>query len=238
MIRESGIIQRMDIVHKFLGFILVSLFTIRRVFADEDSDLLNGDSGSESSAGETPSIQIPNPLRPDSLPEVLTSVGNYLIGISAVVLTVMILWGAFQLMTSRGVPANITKGRQIITWALIGFFILLIAGGLASIVAGILGGANVDTDVNVEGVNLGGIGGVIGVITTIARWMFAILIGLGIIMVLYSAFLYMFSGGVEAKISSARKTLTYAIVALVVGILAGSVGAIIQSLLQSAAPAT
>jgi len=72
-------------------------------------------------------------------------------------------------------------------------------------------------------------------IIIIARWMFGILVGMGIIMSLYSAFLYMFSGGATEKIDAARKTLTYAIVALAIGVFSGGLGVLIQNLLNNAA---
>ena len=184
---------------------------------------------------DSDSIQIQNPLKVGSIEGLINSMGNYLVGISAAVLTVMVLWGAFQFMTSGGNEERVSKGKKTIYWAILGFIVLLVASGLASVVADILGGANVDTSVDVDGVAINGFRGVNNIIIIIARWMFGILVGMGIIMSLYSAFLYMFSGGATEKIDAARKTLTYAIVALAIGVFSGGLGVLIQNLLNNAA---
>ncbi len=219
----------------------VMLLPIQSAFAQSDVPILpspndNGN-GSDTTlpTPDTIEISIPNPLKADSVEKVVSSIGNYLIGISAAVLTVMVLWGAFQFMTSGGNEERVSKGKKTIYWAVLGFIVLLIAGGLASLVADILGGADVDTgDTGIEGISISGFGGVKGVILTIAKWMFGILMSMGIIMTLYSAFLYMFSGGNSEKIGGARRTLTYAIVALAIGVVSGGVAVLIRNLLDSA----
>ena len=71
--------------------------------------------------------------------------------------------------------------------------------------------------------------GLIDVIVTIAQWMFGILMALSIIMILYSAFLYIFSAGSEDKIKKAKDTLMYAIIAVAVAVFAGGVGVLIKN---------
>src|SRR3989344_1609552 len=64
---------------------------------------------------------IPNPINVDSIEELVSSIGNYLVGISGIVLTVMVLWGAFQIMTSGGSEEKVGKGRKTLYWAVLGF---------------------------------------------------------------------------------------------------------------------
>jgi len=73
----------------------------------------------------------------------------------------------------------------------------------------------------------------IDVIVKIGRWMFAILMALGIVFVLYAAFLYLVAQGDDTKITTAKKVLIYSIVALVVGVLAGGVSVVVQDFLTS-----
>ena len=68
-------------------------------------------------------------------------------------------------------------------------------------------------------------------IRIIGGWMFGILIATRIIMVLYSAFIYVTSGGDTKKTDVARKTLTYAVVALVISLFSGTLGVLIQRIL-------
>ena len=62
-----------------------------------------------------------------------------------------------------------------------------------------------------------------------AGWMYGILMALGVVFLLYAAFLYLISQGSDERISTAKKVLIYAIVALVVGVLAGSISKLVQT---------
>ncbi len=72
-----------------------------------------------------------------------------------------------------------------------------------------------------------------GVIATIGRVMFGILIALSTVFILYAAFLYIISQGDEERIQTAKRILVYAIIGLVVGVLAGGVGVMVQSFLNT-----
>lgn len=69
----------------------------------------------------------------------------------------------------------------------------------------------------------------ITIINTIVNWMFGILLAVAVILILYSAFLYLTSGGDEEKVKTAKKYLVYAIIAVAIGIVAkGIVYLIVQ----------
>lgn len=71
-------------------------------------------------------------------------------------------------------------------------------------------------------------GTLITVIVTIARWMFGILMALAIVFILYAAFLYIIAQGNEDRIKTAKTILIYAVVGLVVAVLAGGISVIVQ----------
>ena len=68
----------------------------------------------------------------------------------------------------------------------------------------------------------------IDVIVMIAQWMFGILMALSIVFILYAAFLYVISQGNEERIKTAKTILIYAVVGLVVAVLAGGINVVIQ----------
>ena len=70
------------------------------------------------------------------------------------------------------------------------------------------------------------------VLCKIVNVMFWTFIVVAIIMVLWSAFLYLTSGGDSEKVKTASKSLTYAAVAIVVGILANSFPTIVGSIFR------
>jgi len=169
-------------------------------------------------------------LKEDTVEGLIGSMVSWLTLAAGSVLVIAILVGAFMIMTSGGNTEQVTKGRKAITWALIGFAVILLAGGLGNIIAGFLGGT-VDTT-NVASSTIDTPEGVVVAIDQIAKWMFNVLMALGTVFVLYSAFLYMISAGDQEKINRAKNALIYAIAALVIGVLAGGADMLIKDALD------
>jgi len=57
--------------------------------------------------------------------------------ISAPIAIIIILYGAFQILTSAGNSEKMEAGKKTITWAVIGFALVVAAGGLAEIIRSI-----------------------------------------------------------------------------------------------------
>jgi len=72
--------------------------------------------------------------------------------------------------------------------------------------------------------------GVVGIINTIGNWMFGLLLALAVIFLLYAAFLYLTAAGDSAKTDKAKDIIIYAIVAIVVAVLAKGIIMVAQSL--------
>lgn len=60
----------------------------------------------------------------------------------------------------------------------------------------------------------------VNILCTIAGWMFTFLVVLAIIFVIYAALKYLTAGGESEKVTQANHMLIYAVVAIVVGLLA------------------
>lgn len=73
-------------------------------------------------------------------------------------------------------------------------------------------------------------GGVVGLMSTIANWMFGILLALAVVFLVWAAFLYLTSSGDSAKTEKAKNIIVYAIVAIVVAVLAKGIVIVVQSL--------
>lgn len=87
----------------------------------------------------TNSILLPNPLGTKSIIDVLNSVANFLLTISVVIAGIMVIYGAFQILTAGAVPENIEKGKKTILYAMIGLGIMLLFKVLIAIIAQLLG---------------------------------------------------------------------------------------------------
>ena len=69
-------------------------------------------------------------------------------------------------------------------------------------------------------------------IDTIATWLLGIGSTIAVIIVIWAAFLFMTSGGNVERVTMARKTLWYAIIGIVILLLAKGVTSIIQNFLS------
>jgi len=69
-------------------------------------------------------------------------------------------------------------------------------------------------------------------IDTIATWLLGIGSTIAVIIVIWAAFLFMTSGGSAEKVTTARKTLLYAIIGLTILLLAKGVTSIIRNFLS------
>ncbi|MBI2010940.1 MAG: hypothetical protein HYS89_01770 [Candidatus Colwellbacteria bacterium] len=108
---------------------------IRSVLAENGGGTGGGQGGG--TGGEK--IKLENPLEVGSVEEVLDTIAGFLFTISIPLLTVMILLGGFFILTAAGNPQRLQKGKQIIVWGIIGFVIILLAGGVSTLVSNILG---------------------------------------------------------------------------------------------------
>jgi exosome complex RNA-binding protein Rrp42 (RNase PH superfamily) len=88
---------------------------------------------------QTP-VTLTDPLNHATLSTVLKNVTTFLQVIGAPIAVIMVLVGAFQMMTSAGEPEKYTKGKTTITWAAIGFAVVLLASGISTLISNILNG--------------------------------------------------------------------------------------------------
>ena len=88
------------------------------------------------------SITLADPLGgKESFASVATAVAGFLFwDIAAPLSVIMVLVGAFQLITSSGDPEKVSQGRKTILWAAVGLAIALLAGGAVSIIKSFISG--------------------------------------------------------------------------------------------------
>jgi hypothetical protein len=87
----------------------------------------------ESSAGE-----LPNPLDSDVMNILKLAIGRLII-IAIPVATIVIIYGAFQMLTASGDPEKFKKGEKTLLYAAIGFGALVLSVGIADLIKNILG---------------------------------------------------------------------------------------------------
>jgi len=70
-----------------------------------------------------------------------------------------------------------------------------------------------------------------GILETVRDWFFTIFVILAVIFLIWAAFLYLTAAGNDEKVKRAKNALIYAIVAIVIAILAGSLPSLIANIL-------
>jgi len=85
------------------------------------------------------SLEGVNPLKTTSITALLDRVIGYLMVIASPIVAIMVIVGAFQILTAGGDPEKFKTGKKTILYAVIGFAIVLLARGLIAILHQLLG---------------------------------------------------------------------------------------------------
>lgn len=81
-----------------------------------------------------------NPLLAENIPQFIWQMIILLFTASLYVAPLMIIIGAYVMVTSGGIPLKVDRGKRIIVWTLIAFAIILISRGIIHLVWLLLGG--------------------------------------------------------------------------------------------------
>lgn len=108
------------------------------VFAETNFDDIAGDTTGDK-ASETGPVSLDNPLGDvKSLPVLIGKIIKALLGITGSIALVMFIYGGFTWMTAAGSPEAVSKGKNILIWAVVGLVVIFSAYGLVNFVIGSL----------------------------------------------------------------------------------------------------
>ncbi|MDO8584530.1 MAG: hypothetical protein Q7R85_00185 [bacterium] len=92
-------------------------------------------------------ITIANPLGYNTISDLICGIAAALAVIAGAIAVIMVLYGAFQILTAGGEPKKFEEGRHTIIYAAIGLAVVLLASGIVSLVGNILGDAGIQTGI-------------------------------------------------------------------------------------------
>lgn len=84
-------------------------------------------------------VEFQNPLEYETFGELIDAIIKFIFYIAVVVAPLMIIIGAFYLLTAGGDPKKIGTGKNIIIYTLIGLAIVMLARGLIAMIESIIG---------------------------------------------------------------------------------------------------
>lgn len=85
-------------------------------------------------AQEVFAAAIENPLGTTDIGKILGQIVKYFLGFLSVIMIAMFVYGGFLWMTSGGSAEKVKKGRDTLTWAVIGAFIIVLSYSLVRFV--------------------------------------------------------------------------------------------------------
>lgn len=80
-------------------------------------------------------IEIPNPINAGDFPTLVNQIADWLLSIGLVISTGVVIWSAYLFLFAGGNKDRVTRARNTLWYAIIGIVILLLAKGVASIIA-------------------------------------------------------------------------------------------------------
>ena len=86
--------------------------------------------------------QIINPFvtGTNNIQDVILAVVNWILNIAAALIVILIIYAGIRFMLAAGRPAEITRAKKILFWALMGFAVVLIGKGFIALVISVLQG--------------------------------------------------------------------------------------------------
>jgi len=83
-------------------------------------------------------IEIKNPLKYESVPEIIEAISGILKVIALGIGVIMIIWGGIMIMTAAGSEERVTKGKKTLMWTVIGVAIVYVVDFLVGFIEEIL----------------------------------------------------------------------------------------------------
>ena len=128
-------------MNKFLVTLLSLglLLSLNSVGAIETDDCEVYCSDVESNTMATSTVCYCNPLMGDGLGSIIDPIIGFIFKISIVLVPLLVIYGAFMIVTAAGDVTKVEEAKKIIFWTLIGFVIVLLSRGVGDLIEVIIG---------------------------------------------------------------------------------------------------
>ncbi len=84
-------------------------------------------------------VNIPNPIACNDATCLISQVVRYILGIIAILATLMFVWGGVMMLTSGGNAERVKRAKETLSWAVIGIVVILLSWAIIRFVlAGLL----------------------------------------------------------------------------------------------------
>ena len=164
--------------------------------------------------------QLCNPISSSAnLPDLLLNLLKAFTTFFGITTIVMVVFAGFRMMISMGNPQALTVAKSALTWSLAGFILAMFAFAIVMAMSTYLGVIPIDlTDFEqkTQVVNILGSSNTMDLFVKILNGFLAIASSLALLMIIVSGFRYGVAAGNEQQATSAKQSLQWAIIGLVV----------------------
>ena len=91
--------------------------------------------------GSVGAVAIGNPLGTESLTDLLENVYNYVVDFAIAIASIVIVWAGYLFLSSEGDKEKIEKAKRLLSWAVVGLVVCILAKGIALVIKNILVGS-------------------------------------------------------------------------------------------------
>lgn len=88
---------------------------------------------------EVRAVEIENPLKTEKFEDVIVRFANFGAAIAGALMTLVVLYAGYLYLFSGGSEDMVKRARQALTWAVVGFIVILLARGVAELIKSVLG---------------------------------------------------------------------------------------------------
>lgn len=161
-------------------------------------------------ASNANAVDFPNPIKANTLQELLTGLLNALRGVVVTVAIIFIVIGGILYMTSAGDEKRITQAKNCWTGAVIGLAIVLAAPAFLKEVIAIVGGA--------DGIKEPAGPTLLEIAKNVLNFLLSIVGIIAIISLVIGGGMYLTSAGDEGRAETGKKMTQYAIVGIIIAL--------------------
>lgn len=123
------------------------------------------------------------------------------------------IYSGFVFMTSQGNPERVGAGRKGMINATVGLVVALMSANLVSLIAGMFDDTGDTGSIDIPGVEADS-----GTMETVLKYIFAIVGAVSVLMVVIGGIRYIISAGNPQQAATAKNTIIYALVGLIIAV--------------------
>lgn len=75
-------------------------------------------------------VSIPNPIACSTATCLIAQVVRYILGVIAILATLMFIWGGVMMLTSGGNSERVRQAKETLAWAAIGIVVIMLSWGI------------------------------------------------------------------------------------------------------------